>query len=206
MRNIIVVTFTEPSKAYQALSTMKTLDESGRLSLHAAAVVEVEASGEPVVRDYADRMPLVTGPHGLIDRMIKGLIGADEKVAIATHITVGSTGMMAEVGEYAVEVVDGAMGQLGGTVYRESAEDVKAAFKTAEQARRASEDKDWQAGVERNRLANERASAERHNERIDRVEQRLERMERWLEGQKKPLPGQTHDAAQPAASASAAGE
>jgi uncharacterized membrane protein len=44
--NVIVVRFTEPSKAYQALSVLKDSDADGRIGLDSAAVVERTANGE----------------------------------------------------------------------------------------------------------------------------------------------------------------
>ena len=38
--NVVVVRFTEPSKAYQALSVLKECDAEGRIGLESAAVVE----------------------------------------------------------------------------------------------------------------------------------------------------------------------
>ena len=39
-RNVVVVRFDEPSKAYQALSVLKDCDASGRIVLESAALVE----------------------------------------------------------------------------------------------------------------------------------------------------------------------
>ena len=44
--NVVIVRFTEPSKAYQALSVLKECDASGRIGLESAAVVERTATGE----------------------------------------------------------------------------------------------------------------------------------------------------------------
>ena len=43
--NVVVVRFTEPSKAYQALSVLKECDADGRIGLESAAVVERTAAG-----------------------------------------------------------------------------------------------------------------------------------------------------------------
>ena len=43
--NVVVVRFTEPSKAYQALSVLKECDADGRIGLESAAVVERTADG-----------------------------------------------------------------------------------------------------------------------------------------------------------------
>ena len=44
--NVVVVRFTEPSKAYQALSVLKDCDADGRIGLESAAIVERTESGE----------------------------------------------------------------------------------------------------------------------------------------------------------------
>jgi hypothetical protein len=43
--NVVVVRFTEPSKAYQALSVLKEADAAGRIGLESAAVVERTPEG-----------------------------------------------------------------------------------------------------------------------------------------------------------------
>ena len=44
--NVVVVRFTEPNKAYQALSVLKKCDADGRIGLESAAIVERTESGE----------------------------------------------------------------------------------------------------------------------------------------------------------------
>jgi hypothetical protein len=198
MRNIVVVTFTEPSRAYQAMSVLKEQDEFGRLSLHAAAVVERDDSGKATVRDYTDRMTLREAPHGLIGRMIDGLKRIDYTVDLATRIPIKSTGLMAEVGEYATEVVDTAMGALGGTVYRQTTDEVGAAFRAAERASMEAAEQEERVERERRRQERERKGAEERNERLDQAEQRLERLEQWFESQKVPVPMQPGSTSQSA--------
>ena len=52
--NVVVVRFTEPSKAYQALSVLKECDADGRIGLESAAVVERTAAGELQIPESAD--------------------------------------------------------------------------------------------------------------------------------------------------------
>jgi hypothetical protein len=200
VRNIVVVTFSEPSTAYQAMSVLQEQDEFGRLSLYAAAVVERDAGGKPSVRDYTDRMALRESPHGLIGRMIDGLKRIDYSVDIATRIPAGATGLMAEVGEYATEVIDTSMGALGGTVYRQTTDEVGAAFKAAEHASMVAQEQEDRTEQLRRSQESERKHAEAHNERLDRAEQRLDRLERWLDGQKMPVPSYPASTAQSAGS------
>jgi uncharacterized membrane protein len=44
--NVVGVQFTDPSKAYQALSVLKECDAEGRIGLKSAAVVERTETGE----------------------------------------------------------------------------------------------------------------------------------------------------------------
>ena len=180
MDNIVVVTFTDPSKAYQALSALKALDTSGRLKLHSGVVVERQANGQAVVRDNVDAMDLRGEPKGLIGKLIDGLSGVAVSVDLVDRIPGESTALIAEVSEYAVEVIDVEMGRLGGVVTREATEDVESEFSTLELEREAAWDQKWDEQREADRQKRERERAERHNERLDRVEH-------WLEGRKDPV-------------------
>jgi hypothetical protein len=188
VNNIVVVAFTEPSKAYQGLSTVKELNVSGRIALNSAAVVERKANGDPVVHDNTDAMNLFGDPNGMVGRLIDGLMGTDELAPIAARIAPGTTGLMVEVYEYAVEVMDGAMGQLGGTVYREPTDDVKAELRTAEDDRKAATKQEKQEEREAHKRERETERAQKHNERVDRLAGRLGHAEQWLEGRKDPVP------------------
>jgi hypothetical protein len=203
VNNIVVVTFTEPSKAYEAFSSVRALDNSGRISLRTAVVVERQADGKPIVQDATEGFTLLDVPSGLLGRMIDGLAGTDDQVQIATRIPAGTTGLMVEADEYAVEVIDGTMAALGGTVYRESSDQVKAEFKADEDASREAAKKEKQAERAERRNKRERERAERHNARLDGVEKRLNRLESWVEGKKESIPSTSNGAAQPAASTAA---
>ena len=181
MKNIVVVTFTGPSKAYEALSTLKNLSASERLVLQLAVVVERQANGQPVVREHTNAMDLLGEPAGLVGDLVDGLAGTSESAAIAERIPSGTTGLIAEVYEYAVEVIDGEMGRLGGVVAREDVDVVKAELKAAKDARHSAQEQAKREERESHRREHERERAERHNERLDRVEH-------WLEGRKEPVP------------------
>jgi len=45
-QNVVIVRFTEPSKAYQALSVLKECDAGGRIDLESAAIAERTPTGE----------------------------------------------------------------------------------------------------------------------------------------------------------------
>jgi hypothetical protein len=186
--NIVVVTFTEPSKAYQAFTTVKELGASGRLALRLAAIVERKANGDPVVHDTTDTMTILGVPNGMVGRLVDGLMGTDEPAAIAANIAPGTTGLIIEADEYAVEVIDDAMGPLGGTVYRQETDYVKDELKTEEDARHAAEKQAKKQERDEHKRQHERERAEKHNERVDHAEH-------WLEGQKEPVPPQAAGAA-----------
>jgi hypothetical protein len=197
MRNVVVVTFTEPGKAYGALAAMKALDDSDRLSLHTCAVVERLPGGEAAVREHWDRFPFISRPHGLVGRLIDGLLGTDEQLDIAARITPGSTGVIAEVGEYEVEILDRSMARLGGTVFRASNEQVTDAFSLAEEARRTDDMKVAQA---RSSATEKQLQADWDAAWQEQKQERAERHERRLHPRRGPpgLAGTVeHEAAEP---------
>jgi hypothetical protein len=56
--NVVVVRFTDPSKAYQALSVLKECDAEGRIGLESAAIVERTETGELRIPEGADNVEL----------------------------------------------------------------------------------------------------------------------------------------------------
>src|SRR6476619_750515 len=139
--NVVVVRFTEPSQAYQALSVLKECDAKGRIGLESAAVVERTANGELRVPESADNVGLVGTASGSLLGMLIGVLGgpvgvllgwgtgalmggpldidrgvtSDEALTtLGTAIPPGSTAVTASVEEPAVEVIDGEMYTLGG--------------------------------------------------------------------------------------------
>jgi len=159
--NVIAVTFDEQSKAYQALSTLKGLDREGRLELKSAAVVERDATGQLRIPEGADNasgegfaiggligmlVGILGGPAGMLLGLgAGGLIGGlddldradkeDQTLAqVGRHVRPGKNALLAEVDEYADDVVDAAMTAQGGAVLRRSAGDVLAEIEAAEEA------------------------------------------------------------------------
>ena len=74
-KNVVVVRFTEPSKAYQALSVLKECDAEGRIDLESAAVVERAAGGELRISESADNDGLVGMTNGSLIGMLIGVLG-----------------------------------------------------------------------------------------------------------------------------------
>jgi uncharacterized membrane protein len=159
--NVIVVRFTEPSKAYQGLSVLKDCDADGRIGLDSAAVVERTANGELRTPESTDNAELVGTASGSLLGMLIGVLGGpvgvllgwgagammgvafdvDRAVTSDEALTVlgqaippGSTAVVARVEEPAVEVIDGEMKKLDGEVTRRSVAEVMGELNAAEDA------------------------------------------------------------------------
>jgi uncharacterized membrane protein len=164
--NVIAVTFDEDSKAYQALSSLRQADGDGRVGVRGAVIVERRPEGSIRLQEGEDNMIGAGTAGGSLVGMLVGVLGgplgvllglgtgmmigaavdldrADEAEGVldqmSQSIPVGTTAIIAEVDEVAVEVVDGEMAALGGTVTRRPAGEVLAEMETAEEAARASE-------------------------------------------------------------------
>ena len=163
--NIIVLSFAEESKAYQALSELKAAAAQTRLQLVNAVVIDRDAAGGFRARDgSSDRAP-ASGPQvgtllgsligifgGPLGVLLGGASGALLGTAVSTGnledratlvdqmlhaVPPGATAVVATVGEYAEEVVDGLAAGLGGVVLRRPAAAVLAeveALRDAEDA------------------------------------------------------------------------
>ena len=195
-RNVVVVRFTEPSKAYQALSVLKECDASGRIMLESAAIVERTPEGALQIPEGADNLGPVGAASGSLIGMLIGVLGGpvgvmlgwgggaliggafdiDRAVTSDEALTVlgraippGSTAVIASVGEPAVEVIDGEMAKLGGEVTRRSAADVMNELEAVEAAADA-------AALEAMRTVHERRKAEVHadvDERMGKLKEKL---------------------------------
>jgi uncharacterized membrane protein len=149
--NVVVVRFTEPSKAYEALSVLKECDDGGRIRLESAAVVERTETGDLRIPESADNIGLVGTASGSLIGMLIGVLGgptgallgwgagammggvfdvdravtSDEALAVLGQaIPPGSTAVMARVEEPEVEVIDGEMKKLDGEVTRRPVDEV----------------------------------------------------------------------------------
>ena len=163
--NVVVLSFAEESKAYQALSELKAAAAQTRLQLINAVVIDRDAAGGFRARDgYSDGAPasgplvgtllgsligILGGPLGVL---LGGASGALLGTAVSTGrvedratlidqmlsaVPAGATAVVATVGEYAEEVVDGLAANLGGVVLRRPAAAVLAeveALRDAEDA------------------------------------------------------------------------
>jgi uncharacterized membrane protein len=194
--NVVVVRFTEPSKAYQALSVLKDCDAEGRIGLESAAVVERTPNGELRIPESADNVGLIGTASGSLIGMLIGVLGGpvgvllgwgagammggafdvDRAVTSDEALTVlgraippESTAVIASVEESAVEVIDGEMNKLGGEVTRRPVADVMAELEVAEDAAEA-------AAHEARRALREQRKADVHadvEERVGKLKQKL---------------------------------
>ena len=158
---MVVVKFTESSKAYQALSVLKECDADGRIELEAAAVVERTPDGKLNIPESTDNVGLVGTASGSLIGMLIGVLGgplgvllgwgtgaavgavidteravtSDEALTVLGRaIPPGSTAVIASVTEPTVEVIDGEMTKLGGEVTRCSVGEVMDELEVAEEA------------------------------------------------------------------------
>jgi uncharacterized membrane protein len=161
VENVVVVRFSEPSKAYQALSVLKQCNADGRIGLKSAAVVERTPEGKLHIPDSADNFGLVGTASGSLIGMLVGVLGgplgvllgwgtgavmggvfdldraekSDEALTVlGTAVPPGSTAVMANVDEPSVAVIDDEMAKLGGEVTRRPVSEVIAELEAAEEA------------------------------------------------------------------------
>jgi len=194
--NVVVIGFTESSKAYQALSVLKECAAEGRIGLDSAATVERTAEGTLRVTESTDNLGLVGSASGSLIGMLVGVLGgpvgllvgwgtgamiggafdvdyavtSDEALTLLGRaIPPGSTAVIAEVEESAVEVIDAEMYELGGEVTRRSAGEVMGELEAAEDAAEA-------AAHEARRTLREKRTAEVHagiDERVGKLKEKL---------------------------------
>ncbi len=201
--NVIVVNFKESSKAYQALSELKKADAEDRVGVRSAALVERDADGTIRVPEDTDNIfgagfaggsligilvGVLAGPIGVLFGWGTGaLAGAmfdaghadagDEVLdRLARTLQPGETGLVAEVDESTVDVIDDLMDKLGGTVTRYTAEEVLAALEAIEEVAHAAEEEARRVRREQRKADFEakRASAKQDwDERVNNLKQKL---------------------------------
>lgn len=158
--NIVVVTFTETSQAYQALSELDRLSGVGDIDVRSAVLLARTADGFSIPEGADNAAGFYMAGGGLIGALVGvlggplgvilgGSIGAlsgapaetarmrDQEIAlsnISKDITPGTTALVADVTEVGHEVLDKAMGTLGGTVTRHWAGDVYAEIEATKDA------------------------------------------------------------------------
>jgi uncharacterized membrane protein len=160
--NVIVTTFNEDSKAYEALARLKELAADGQIDLRDAGVVQRAADGTLHLRDDAGNedegfATLTGGTVGLLIGILAGPLGVllggalgllagaivdaeddEETDSVLEHISrsiaTGETAVLADVGESGPVAVDAVMAALDGRVTRYLRIDVEAEIAGAEEA------------------------------------------------------------------------
>jgi uncharacterized membrane protein len=196
VENVVVVGFTESSKAYQALSVLKECSAEGRIGLESAAIVERTEDGKLRIPESIDNDELVGMASGSLIGMLIGVLGGplgvlvgwgagammggafdvDRAVTSDEALTVlgraippGTTAVIASVEEPAVEVIDAEMYKLGGEVTRRPVVEVMGELEAAEEAADA-------AAREGRRELREKRKAEVHanvDERVGKLKEKL---------------------------------
>jgi len=160
--NVIVTTFSEDSRAYEALARLKELAADDQIDLHDGAVVERAQDGTLHVRDDAGNeddglatltggtigllIGILAGPLGVLLGGAMGLLAGaivdaeddDETDSVLEHISrsigEGETAVLVDVGESGPVAVDAVMAALDGRVTRYARVDVEAEIAGAEEA------------------------------------------------------------------------
>jgi uncharacterized membrane protein len=162
--NVLAINFTDDGNAYEALTTLKELDEQGQLELEGAAVVLRHEDGSIEIKDEVGDIGYEGAATGGVIGLIVGILGGPIGVLIggATGVLVGSLfdlddvdetesvlgemsrtvrpghpAVLAVVGEQSPEVIDAAILRLSGAVLRLPLVDVEAEIAAAEEAQRA---------------------------------------------------------------------
>jgi uncharacterized membrane protein len=162
--NVLAINFTDDGNAYEALTTLKELDEQGQVELEGAAVVLRREDGSIAIKDEVGDIGYEGVATGGVIGLIVGILGGPVGVLIggATGVLVGSLfdlddvdetesvlsemsrtvrpghpAVLAVVDEQSHEVVDVAMLNLNGAVLRLPLIDVEAEIAAAEEAQRA---------------------------------------------------------------------
>jgi uncharacterized membrane protein len=165
--NIVVVAFNENSRAYGALSSLKSLSDKHQLTARSAAVVERDKSGTLQIKDSFDSdtgvatagggfvgmlLGVIGGPVGMLLGLTGGaLVGgsfefrrSDEQDEVLTQLNAainpGHAVLVAQVNEPSLDALDKAMAELGGTVIRRPEGDVLAELEAAEDAAKAAQE------------------------------------------------------------------
>jgi uncharacterized membrane protein len=164
--SVVVVGFSQNSQAYEGFSALKSLSDQQKITARSAAVVERDQTGTLQIKDSFDAdtgvatvgggfvgmlLGVIGGPVGMVLGLTGGALaggsfelrGADEQDEVLTQLNAainpGHTVLVAQVNEPTVEVLDKAMGDLGGTVVRRSEADVLTELEAAEDAAQAAQ-------------------------------------------------------------------
>ena len=152
--------------AYKALTDLKELDSQGQVKIAGAAVVKRGLDGSLDIKSEVGDMPYEGTASGGIIGLLVGIIGGPLGVLLGgtTGLLVGSlfdiddasttesvlsdiskqvrptrTAVLAQVTEQSTDVIDAAMGRLGGEVMRRPVVDVEEEIAAAQEAQQTAE-------------------------------------------------------------------
>ena len=164
--SVVVVGFKENDKAYEAFSELKSLSDQQKITARSAAIVERDQGGKLQIKDSFDAetgvatvgggfvgtlLGVIGGPYGALLGLTGGALAGgsfemrrgDEQDEVLTQLNAainpGHTVLVAQVNEPTVDVLDKAMGDLGGVVIRRSEADVLTELEAAEDAANAAQ-------------------------------------------------------------------
>ena len=196
MENVLTINFSEDSEAYEALTTLKELDQQGQVSLEGAAVVTRGEDGSIAIKDEVGDIGYAGAATGGVVGLIVGVLGGPIGVLLggATGVLVGSlfdlddldetdsvlskmsrdvrvghAAVIAAVEEQSAEVVDTAMQRLDGKVLRLPLADVEAEIAAAEEAQQAAKAE-----------ARKKLHEERRTERKEEIKAKIEELKSKL--------------------------
>src|SRR3954469_23482312 len=195
--NVIVITFGEESRAYEALARLKELAAEDQIDLHDGAVVERARDGTLHLRDETGNeddglatltggtigllVGILAGPLGVLLGGAMGLLAGaivdaeddDETDSGLEHISRsignGETAVLADLDESGPAAVDGAMGALDGRITRYVRKDVEAEIAGAEEAARKARVK-----------ARKELRHQRHEATVEKVQAKLRELRERL--------------------------
>ena len=159
-KNIIVATFPEESKIYQAFSEIKRLVAKREISIDELAIVRRGADGKLELPDVTSRghagsmaggligslIGILGGPVGILlgwgtGALIGSIRDASEVRAdlslleqLSAEMRTGDMALMGEIGEEEPAKVNGIVRKLGGEILRRPAEEVERDIATARAA------------------------------------------------------------------------
>jgi uncharacterized membrane protein len=187
--SVVVVGFNEDDKAYEGFSVLKSLSGQQQLTARSAAIVERDQNGTLQIKDSFDAeagmataggglvgmlLGVIAGPYGMLLGLTGGALAGgsfelnrgDDQDEVLTQLNAainpGHTVLVAQVNEPTVEVLDKAMGDLGGVVIRKSEADVLTELEAADDAANA-------AQAAARKAVREKKMAEMKEKREDRI-------------------------------------
>jgi uncharacterized membrane protein len=195
---VVVVAFSDDSKAYEALATLKQLDAENQIDVVEATVVTRDHDGRVHVKDEAgDDGPIGTASGGLIGLVI-GILGGPLGVLIggatglllgslydladaddtdsalgqvSKTVQVGRNSLLAQVVEQSPDVLDSALARLSGTVVRRPVYEIEDEIARAQEAQREAKQ---QARAKLREARHEKNRAEAHA-KVEELKAKLHR-------------------------------